>query len=221
MVKQEHRNPVCLHFLGATSNLSNALSSYAIYRITTDVGTTNEPCNCGGFTNISSVFVIHTGDLQLTVLDAMQYWEKYSCNQFLPRTSQMHYAHFILEQRLASYFLLESNLYMYRYIGTINNFAIIASVFHNPCSCCISYDKNNLSIYLNSVCNMTVSVMQILGRLIGASDVDVQLSMNRSNIAPAVCPSTLSRNLCKPKSCTVTCTGGRDQQWWIIIFGHC
>lgn len=117
--------------------------------------------------------------------------------------------------------LLESNLYMYRYIGTINNFAIIASVFHNPCSCCISYDKNNLSIYLNSVCNMTVSVMQILGRLIGASDVDVQLSMNRSNIAPAVCPSTLSRNLCKPKSCTVTCTGGRDQQWWIIIFGHC
>lgn len=58
-----------------------------------------------------------------------------------------------------------------------------------PCSCCISYEKNNLSIYLNSTCNKTVTVMQILGKLIGASDLDIERSSTKGSIAPAVCPS--------------------------------
>eukprot|EP00731_Ephydatia_muelleri_P015223 Em0008g943a len=99
-------------------------------------------------------------DLRLIVLDAMQYWENYSCNQFVPRTSQMHYAHFILGQ-----------------------------------SCCISYEKNNLSIYLNSTCNKTVTVMQILGKLIGASDLDIERSSTKGSIAPAVCPNRCGRNI--------------------------
>ena len=58
-----------------------------------------------------------------------------------------------------------------------------------PCSCCISYEKNNLRIYLNSTCNKTVTVMQILGKLIGASDLEIERSSTKSSIAPAVCPS--------------------------------
>lgn len=98
-------------------------------------------------------------DLQLAVLDAMQYWENYSCVQFVPRTDQLHYAHFILGQ-----------------------------------SCCMSYGKNNLSIYLSSMCNKSVLGMQILGKLIGASDVDI-MNSNRSNVTSPLCSNRCGGNV--------------------------
>lgn len=67
---------------------------------------------------------------------------------------------------------------------------LFTHTFSSICSCCTSYGKNNLSIYLNFVCNKTATMIGILGKLIGAPGVNIDLS-NGSNLAPAVCPSML------------------------------
>lgn len=120
-VIQEHRNPKGLHFpIPLDTRTTSCCNSWSLsYRqLGVCIGANNTLCmlkqapqtdvlwNC---VFISFSFM-QPADLRLIVLDAMQYWENYSCNQFVPRTSQMHYAHFILGQRLVYH------IYIYRCI---------------------------------------------------------------------------------------------------------